>query len=330
MEDLEESKQIKIVPTLLDEVSKNAAWCATFQLVWNDMQNELVKQDVVFSPQLKVVENLNRQTFQENNIEDNYYYKIYGFVSLALKEKIERGIFEKFHQTSDILDLINWNSKQDILFYTMLYRKFTFYTVFSVLPNGNFNGFQESYTDVKYFGVDGTTDKSVYEQISVLYYNSERDFAVLLDTQEGDQVLLAKGENGKTFGDIYGNVLKKQKEYRGNRCFTKHDTLKVPKMEFNELKEYTELENRTFMAADDKEYFISKALQTIKFSIDENGGEIKSEAAIVVSRGISVEPKEVEHRYFEFDSAFTMFLIDEKHQELPYFAANIDDIILYQ
>jgi hypothetical protein len=40
------------------------------------MVNEVVKQDVVFNPQLKEVENLNKQTFTKDQLsEDSYYTK---------------------------------------------------------------------------------------------------------------------------------------------------------------------------------------------------------------------------------------------------------------
>ena len=53
------SDEIKTVATLEDEITTNSIWCGTFQLVWNDMVNNVVKQDVVFTPQEKLVENLN-------------------------------------------------------------------------------------------------------------------------------------------------------------------------------------------------------------------------------------------------------------------------------
>ena len=51
------SDEIKTVATLEDEITTNSIWCGTFQLVWNDMVNNVVKQDVVFTPQEKLVEN---------------------------------------------------------------------------------------------------------------------------------------------------------------------------------------------------------------------------------------------------------------------------------
>jgi hypothetical protein len=38
------------------------------------MVNNIVKKDVVFSPQLKSVENLNKQTFTNKELSSNSYY----------------------------------------------------------------------------------------------------------------------------------------------------------------------------------------------------------------------------------------------------------------
>jgi len=149
------STEINIVPTLLDEVSNDTVWCATFQLVWNDMQNEVIKQPIVFDPQLEIVENLNEQSFTEDDISDEYYYKIYGLKTLKLKEEIENGIKEKFNQTSDILDMVNWsdapedddgysNDLKNYIFYAMLYREFNFDKVFTVLDNDEFKGSEKN------------------------------------------------------------------------------------------------------------------------------------------------------------------------------------------
>ena len=96
--DLPVTKGVEVVPTMDDNLSRDASWCSTFQLVWNDMKNEIVKQDVVFSPQIKMVENLNKESFTEDMLSDEYYFKIYGFKNLELKEKkkgIQRKIFDE-------------------------------------------------------------------------------------------------------------------------------------------------------------------------------------------------------------------------------------------
>ena len=86
------SSSVNVVPTLDDKVFSNTSWCSTFQLVWNDMKNEVVKQDIVFTPQIEMVENLNKESFNESMISDSYYYKTYAPKTIKLKNEIEKAI----------------------------------------------------------------------------------------------------------------------------------------------------------------------------------------------------------------------------------------------
>ena len=180
-----QTEGVTIVPTMNDAIVTDSSWCGTFQLVWNDMKNEVVKQDVVFNPQLEMVKNLNKEDFNTSMLSDEYYYKIYGLKSLKLKEEIEKGIKEKFNQTSDILEDFDWSEEglndpnnPDVnryFFYTMLYRNFEFLKAFDNLDKGKF---ANKYNNVEYFGIDNRTNGSVGKQIKVLYYNSKDDFAI--------------------------------------------------------------------------------------------------------------------------------------------------------
>ena len=125
------SEDVEVLATLDDAITNNSVWCGTFQLVWNDMQNEVVGQDIVFQKQIELVENLNKQTFKEDDLSDEYYYKNWGLMTLDLKEEIEKGIKDKFDEPSDILDKLDWSNapqsdsgynvySKDYLFYVML------------------------------------------------------------------------------------------------------------------------------------------------------------------------------------------------------------------
>ncbi len=176
--EIKKAEGVTIVPTMLDTITTDSSWCGTFQLVWNDMKNEVVKKDVVFDPQLKMVENLNKEDFNESMLSEDYYFKTFGFKSLELKEQIEKGIKEKFNQTSDIIDNFDWsdnnlndpnnNEINRYFFYTMLYREFEFLKKFDNLDKDKFGN---KYKDVEYFGIDNHTDSKVGNQIDVLYYN---------------------------------------------------------------------------------------------------------------------------------------------------------------
>lgn len=338
---LQSVEGITVVPTMNDTITADSSWCGTFQLVWNDMKNEVVKKDVIFNPQLDMVKNLNKEDFNETMLSEDYYYKIYGLKSLALKEQIENGIKEKFNQTSDILNDFNWSESEldnpnnpnvrRYFFYTMLYRKFEFLQEFDKLDNGKFGN---KYKDVQYFGIDENTENSVGNQITVLYYNSKDDFAIIVNTKTDDEVIFCKSPNGSNFNEIYENMNNESNKYTGSRSFKNVDEFKAPNLEFDEKKEYTELANKEFKTADP--YYdtaeIQKAIQTIKFSLDEKGGEIKSEAAIDMTTSVTSvvsKPKADEPRYFYVDDTFAIFL-REKGKTKPYFAGRIDDITKFQ
>lgn len=331
---LEQTEGVSVVPTMQDKITADSSWCCTFQLVWNDMKNEIVGQDVVFTPQEEMAENLNKEEFTEDMISDEYYYKKYGIMTLSLKEEIENAIKEKFNQESDILDDLNWNEAEtenetssitNYLFYTMLYRKFEFLYKFDKLENGDFG----EYKNVEYFGINSSTDNEVGDQIDVLYYNSQDDFAVVLNTKTDDEVIFCKNPDGETFKQIYDNMNQKASNYIGDTNFNDMDEFKAPRLDFDIKREYTELEGKLFKTIDG-EAQIGKALQTIKLSLDENGGEIKSEAAIVLKESLAAEPAaEEEPRYFYVDDTFVIFL-KEKGKDAPYFAARVDDITKFQ
>lgn len=338
---LQQVEGITIVPTMRDTITADSSWCGTFQLIWNDMKNDVVKGDIVFTPQEKMADNLNKEEFTQDMLSEDYYFKIYGPKSLELKEQIENGIKEKFNQQSDILEDFGWSESElndsnntnpgRYFFYAMLYKKFEFLKEFDKLENGKFG---DKYNDVEYFGIDKHTDDSVGDQIDVLYYNSKDDFAMIVNTKTDDEVIFCKSPQGVTFNEIYENMNEESKKYTGSKSFKDIDEFKAPKLTFNEKKEYTELQNKEFKTADATypTAEIEKAIQTIKFSIDEKGGEIKSESGIgmqYMGSAAETKPKKDKPRYFYVDDTFTIFL-REKGKSLPYFAGRIENINKFQ
>ena len=316
---------INIALTMDDEITKDTAWCGTFQLIWNDLKNDVVKQDIVFNPQLKVVENLNKGSFNTTQISDSSYYKAQGIPTQELKEQIENGIKEKFNETSDILDDFVFDGDPNKYFlYAMLKKEFEFENEFDELDDGKFG----EYNDVEYFGINSNSNELLRNQVQVLYYNSKEDFAIKLLTKQNDEVIIARGNEGNTFNEIYNDVKNKQTTYQGNTELSEVDNLQIPKINFDVKKEFEELEDKEFETADREIMFIEKALQTIEFELDERGGKVESEAGMMVNK-MSALPEESEPREFIVDDTFTIFL-QEEGKEMPYFCANIDDITKFQ
>ena len=324
MSGYELKSNINVVASLEDEITEDTAWCGTFNLIWNDLKNDLAKQDIVFTPQLKMVENLNKETFNTSYLSEESYYKTYGIPSIQLKEKIEKEIKEKFNETSDILNNFDWENAgpEDYFLYSMLKKEFEFLKQFTELPNGKFG----NYENVKYFGINSSTDENVREQVEVLYYNSKDDFAIKLKTKTDDEVIISKGNTQNTFKEIYEEIQKNNQNYKDNKALTKNDTLQIPNIDFNVKKEYEELENNTFKFSNGEEYKIDKALQTIQFNLDKKGGKIRSEAGMMVNKSSLLQDKP---REFLVNDTFCIFL-KEKNKELPYFASKISDITKVQ
>lgn len=321
--ELKETKGVDVVPTLSDKISKDTSWCPTFQLIWNDFKNDIVKQDIKFEKKLDMLDNLNKEDFTKNDISDSYYYKIYGRKNLELKSKIENAIKEKFNQKSDILDQFDWSSDaldsgEDVIdryfLYSMLYREFEF--------NKKFDTFNDKFKDienVEYFGIIKNNDV-VREQIKVYYYNDENDFAIKLITKNNDEVIIIKNPKGETFDEIYNSV--KDKKIHE---FNDKDNFMMPKIDFNVLREYDELENKEIVTLDGI-YTIEKAIQSIMFSLDEKGGKVKSEAGMDVKYETSTIEK---YRNFYVNDTFALFL-KESNKDKPYFALRVDDISKFQ
>ena len=310
---------IAIVTSLEDNIKENAAWCGTFNLIWNDLKEVYAKQDIDFGIPSEIVDHLNEGTFSVKDLSEDSYYKTHGIPTLELKEEIEKAIKDKFDEESDILDELDWSGNpHHRILYCMLKKEFEFPKVFTKLSEGTFGDNQTA----TYFGIDSSTKKEVGNQVKVLYYNSEDDFAVKLLTKQNDEVILTVGRNENNFLDIYNEIIEESKKYEGSYHFN-DDRLKIPYIKFDLKEEIEEVENKPFLFADGTEWTIYKALQTIQFELDEKGGRVKSEAAIAMKDNAIMMPSEPRNLYV--DEAFTIFLVEEG-MELPYFAAKISDI----
>lgn len=330
-------ESIAVLPTMIDNLKSNSIWCPTFQLVWNDMVNEVVKTDVKFigDEDNEFANNLNKQDFKEDMLSEESFYKTYGLKTLELKEKIETGIKDKFNETSDVLNDIDWSEEaldqegddtNRYIFYTMLKKEFNFENEFSILEPSSFGNKTKN---IKYFGVDSDTDFKARRQVEVLYYNSDKNFAVELQTAEGDSVILARGENADNFKKVYENIQNNKEKFEGDIYLQEEDTLKIPNLNVDVKKEYTEFQNKIFYSKEGRECEIMKAIQTIKFDLDNKGGKVKSEAIIDMVDTAAIKIDRTKPRHFDFDDEFVIFLKEDK-KDVPYFASRISDITLYQ
>lgn len=318
------SEGITVVLTMNDELKEDTIWCGTFQLIWNDLKNDIAKQNIIFTNHTSLTENLNLGDFDTSKISEDAYYKKVGIPSQDLKREIEKEINEKFNETSDILDSFDWDNTDSYILYCMLKKEFEFEYEFDTLEN---SVFADKYPNIKYFGIKNSTKDEVKNQVEVLYYNSKSDFAIKLKTKGNDEIILTNSTR-ETLNEIYNNVKSQEQNYQGNKKLENNEIVKIPNIDFKKKSEFTEFENKEFEISSGEFYYISKAIQTIEFELNKKGGKIKSEAGMQVnSAGEPIETHEI--REFILDNTFTIFL-QEKDKDMPYFAAQINDITKFQ
>lgn len=326
----------RMTPTFTSEIStmdSNKVWVGTFNLVWNDLMNDVIGGKIEFEDGYSELANeLNKQTFTSKELNPNSYFKIHGEENYELRDKIINGIKTKFNETSNIVDRCNWEKRENgYVLYAMLKKEFNYLEKFPTLPDGFFGSKEEkeSYAslneqdflknNVKYFGIDPTTGQEASKNIEVLFYNSESDFAVKLKTQEGEEVYLYRttGE-GKSFEENYQEMLDKQSKFTGEKVWNKNDCLKIPFVKINDEINYDELCGKYIKGTD---WYIEQALQTIDFELNNYGGSVKSEALIEMTKcGIFDDC-----RKFIFDDDFILYLKEEDKQK-PYFALKVDNM----
>lgn len=296
----------------VNDLSGNKIWVGTFQLVWNDLVNDIIKKPVVFKGEKNLLaESLNKQGFSTNDLDENSYYKKYGLMTPNLKEEMEKAISEKFNTTSDILNTLDWHSNQ-LLIYAMLKKDFEYLKEFREL---GFMPFSDN-KNVKFFGAKGKKDSETFENVDVLFYNNENDYALKLITKGNDEVILYRTDSNNSLENYYMELNKKTADFKGDKKFNENDSLIVPYIKFKETFEYKELTNKKIKGSD---YVISGAIQTAEFNLDNKGGSLKSEAALIMKMSMPIIQDE---RKFHFDKPFVLFL-KEKDKNAPYFIMDI-------
>ena len=321
-----EDDKIKVIATLEDKVSGNSVWCGTFQLVWNDLKNDIVKQDIEFSPQLECADNLNKSTFTVEDISEADYYKTYGVISPELKTKIETDIYNKFGKKSDFIDKFDWTAKENNIryfLYAMLVKNLKFAVPFDDLELDTFAGKD---TKTSYFGLKKNSNSEARSQVSILYYNNEKDKAISISTTTNDEIILCMTDKKQNFNQVIEKINNEKQTYTGSKTLEEADILKIPEISMESEKEYKDIEDKDFETADGEILKIEKALQNIKFELNKEGAILESEAGMTVQTN-AVEI--TESRDFSFNDKFVL-LLKEKDKETPYFALNISDITDFQ
>ena len=334
------------------------AWTPTFQLCWNELIKLIGTPKVEYlQSNPKLADELNKQKFNKNDINEDSYYISVTKMTQKHKKEIEKAIWDKFKEKSDILGKFNFENVSDDktskwFIYSILLKNFKFATPYNILKSDYFNNIKT--TKYKYFGfIPGEINQKAKETLEngfteTIFYENDNSFALkLIDKDKKDEMILYLTNSHDSMEKIYNEMLKKAEnknkytEARKNLIYSKNGKnvrikynrfYKIPFIKIDENFNFDkELANKPIK---DKTYNITgdtwtilKTIQTIKFDMNNEGAKLKSEAAIAIMKNSAAFVHENTINmddYYYFNRPFVIYL-KEVGKEKPYFAAKIKD-----
>jgi hypothetical protein len=326
-------KQTTITPVMETPIvpGKNLIYCSTFQIAWNMLQDSIIKEPIRLTGDPEMARLLNKQLSTTKDISEDCYVAMVGELTEALLQRINDVLQQKFgNQAPSKVEASVNPAVPQFLSYAYLYKNLKFAAEFERLEVPLIFTSSTGNTPVKVFGIhkyDPQNQSNLGTQVSVLYYDdpeqnreSKRDCIISLKNQQAnDEIILAK----ITPDDNLFHTLAKVDELVTKSSaiqMEKNDRLNIPVLDFNVNHVFRELGGKGFLNPGWQEWFISAAMQWIRFRLNEKGAMLKSEAKIFMATGIEYPLP----RNFIFDRPFLIYL-KQKDGKYPYFAMWVDN-----
>ena len=311
--------EILAQPDVPLDPAKNVLWCGTFQLAWNKAI-DLVGEKLRFENQPPMVDLLNREDFTGADLDPASYVAIADFERNHVEDEIRAALEKTFHGEASP-ELIPRTPPEpgpdDFVAYAYLYKKLAFKNPFDDNDPMTFEGMP-----VKNFGFLSHADhlsSDVLGQVQIDDYQSESNFIVELKTKaSNDDLILAEVTPGPTLAATINDALKRIAAGKPETA-TRADQLAVPKLNFDLRKEFSELEGLKLhpspAARIQTKLSIDKALQLVRFQLNEKGAILKSEAVITFKATLVMRPNHL----LIFNHPF-LILMKQANSTKPYFA----------
>jgi hypothetical protein len=323
-----------IVPTLDTPIpeGKNVIWCASFQVAWNRLKNDVIKEPIRIENAEEVCERLNAAPQSEADLPEGSYYAAAGFVKDGILDTIRTEMAARFpHVTPH-----EFGPLDVIVAYAYLAANVKFTMPF--FQNDEdlvFTGAAGDRASVDSFGIR-PEDRYVYEelrkQVRNVYFKhpdrnvpgSRLEFAVdPCVTSTPNQILLACIEPKGTLAETLAYLEKGIAAFEAESAdwlkeFGLSQSLLVPNVFWEIKHRFDEIEgvDKIVMNQVGRGLYVREAFQMIRFRLDRSGAELASEASIAL--GCAGPPDAV------FDRPF-LIVMRRRGAEHPFFVMWVDN-----
>ena len=280
----------------LDENTINNLWVGTLDLAWKELEDKIGLNKIELEGEMPQIANdLNESTFSKEMLNPNDY-----------KINVERTVTNGYKIDATLNKELNFLESFD-----------------------NFNDYKWTFGNsdeaIKYFGINNASPEKMNKNVEILFYNKlnngsllSNDMAIKLKTKEGDEIILYRTDDKKSFDEYYEDIKAKTKNYKGRTEFSQDDELRVPYVKVNGMINYNQLYDKKIKNS--KGLYIYDVIQNVNFYLNERGCNLSSKATMVTEyMGIGEDTK-----YCYFQDTFIIFM-KEKKSDKPYFALKVDN-----
>ena len=336
-------KRTAVVATLDSPLPehRNVIWCATFQMAWDKLKRDVIKEPIQVIGAEALADRLNRGEFPPAHIEKESFYLAAGFVKDGIIEEVQREMARRFpSETIAPFDPRYKTLPGAFLGYGFLRAsvpfKYAFYAGRTPFRFVDSNGTR---TDVASFDTIATSpspdSEKIRAQVEVLcggtvdFLSGDlTGFAIdLCKESKPYQVVLARILRAETLGATLAAVdkriadFKSSPDYQELRDLGHQDNLTVPDVLYRLTHQYLELIDHSFGNRAFSDCFIFEAMQMVDFRLSRTGVILKSEARLGGAGGGSGTPP----RDFRFDKPFLIYVKKRQADAKPFFVMWVDN-----
>ncbi len=292
------NNNIKMNPAFestLDENTVNNLWVGTLDLAWKDLQEKIGINKIEFEENVEIANQLNESKFSKEMLNSNDY-----------EINVERTWTDGYKIDATLNKELNFLEPFD---------NFSDYYTWK---------FGDGEEKIKWFGINNATIESVNENVEVLFYDTisknnlkSNYFAVKLKTKEGDEIILYRTDEEKSFEEYYNDIIEESSNYTGRRKFGEDDEIMIPYVRVNGMICYNELYGKEIKNSDG--LYIYDVTQNVNFSLTEKGCNLSSKATMITEYASCGDTM-----FCYFNDSFIIFM-KEANSDRPYFALKVDN-----
>jgi hypothetical protein len=316
-------QQTLITPVMETPIvpGKNLIYCSTFQIAWNMLQDSIIGDSIHLTGNPEVVRLLDKELSTVQDIDPDCYVAMVDTLTQLFLDRINRALQQKFGDNAppEVVQPINPAALQ-ILAYAYMFKSLQFPVQFDRFEYPMTFKQGDQYVSVNSFGVKafstGVHQDDIRGQVQIYFSKDEAQYVVGLKSEsEADEIILSKVSKPGTLFEAIATT-----DYQvmalPPTTLTSSQSLMIPIFDFNIKHSFTNLIGKDFLNEGWTDWFISDAVQWIRFKMDEKGVILKSEAKIEMTLGMS--------QSFRFTPPFLVYL-KRKDGKFPYFAMWVDN-----